>query len=159
MPWGAARIGLSLDFEILSAAELARLVISAEDVYGRLIEVNSMDLVLLSQGMTELNPPSGLQQRIIIQDPVEKALIQNGSLIVSGRARPETDQPLRVMLVGENGHVLGQRLAGISAPVPGDYGHFIAEVPYTVDKSPLHCWWCTKKVGRSLSTHSLPASQ
>ena len=94
VPWDAARIGITLDFEILSAAELARIVVSAEDIYGRLIEVNSMDLVLLSQGMTELNPPTGMQQRIIIQDPVEKALIQNKSLIVSGRARPLTDLPL-----------------------------------------------------------------
>lgn len=132
VPWEAARIGMKLDFEISAAAELGRLVIIAEDSYGRLIEVNSMNLILLSQGITELNPPSGLQQRIIIQDPKEQTLIQGGKLIISGRARPETTQPLRVMLVGENGHILGQRLAGVSIVVPGDYGTFLAEVPYTV---------------------------
>jgi hypothetical protein len=132
IPWDAARIGIPLVFEISSAAELGRLVISAEDSFGRLIEINSMDLVLLSQGMTELNPPSGLKQRIIIQDPVEKALIQNGHLIVSGRARPQYDQPLRVVLISEDGRILGQRLARVSPPVPGDYGNYIAEVPYEV---------------------------
>jgi hypothetical protein len=132
VPWDAARIGIQLEFEISSAAELGRLVVSAEDTYSRLIEVNSMDLVLLSQGMTELNPSNGLQQRMIIQDPVEKALIQGGHLIISGRARPQYDQPLRVVLTSEDGRVLGQRLARVSIPIPGDYGNYIAEVPYEV---------------------------
>ncbi len=132
VPWDAARIGMNLDFEINAAAELGRLVISAEDSFGRLIEVNSMNLILLSHGLTELNPPSGLQQRIIIQDPQEKTLVQGGKLIISGRARPETSQPLRVMLVAEDGRILGQRLAGVTVIVPGDYGTFLAEVPYTI---------------------------
>jgi len=132
VPWEAARIGMKLDFEISAAAELGRLVIIAEDAYGRFIEINSMNLILLSQGMTELNPPSGLQARIIIQDPTEQTLIQGGRLIISGRARPESNQPLRVMLVGEDGRILGQRLAGITILVPGDYGTFLAEVPYAV---------------------------
>lgn len=134
VPWDAARIGMSLDFEINAAAELGRLVVSAEDSFGRLIEVNSMNLILLSHGMTELNPPSGLQQRIIIQDPLEQTLIQGGKLIISGRARPETTQPLRVMLVAEDGRILGQRLAGVTILVPGDYGTFVAEVPYSVSE-------------------------
>jgi hypothetical protein len=132
VPWDAARIGMPLDFEISAAAELGRLVISAEDSFGRLIEVNSMNLILLSQGITELNPSSGLAQRIIIQDPPEQTLIQGGKLIISGRARPETAQPLRVMLVGEDGRILGQRLAGVTVLISGDYGTFMAEVPYSV---------------------------
>jgi hypothetical protein len=132
VPWDAARVGMNLDFEISAAAELGRLVISAEDSFGRLIEVNSMNLILLSQGITELNPSSGLQQRIIIQDPLENTLIQGGKLIISGRARLDTTQPLRVMLVAEDGRILGQRLAGVTTLVPGDYGTFMAEVPYSV---------------------------
>jgi hypothetical protein len=132
--WDSTRIGISMDFEISAAAELGRLVISAEDTFGRVIESNSMNLILLSQGMTELNPASGLQQQIIIQDPGELALIQNGHLIVSGRAHPKFDRPLRVMLVAEDGRVLGQRLAGVNISVPGDYGAYIAEVPYEVQE-------------------------
>ncbi len=132
IPWNTARIGFNMDFEIRAAAELGRLVVSAEDSYGRLIEATSLDLILMSQGASEINPPTALQQRIIIQDPTEKSLIQTGKLIVSGRAKPATNQPLRAMLVGENGKILGQRLAGIFTPIPGDYGSFIAEVPYSV---------------------------
>ena len=132
IPYTAARLGVPFDFETNAAAELGRLVISAEDLYGRLIEVNSVNLVLLSQGMTELNPPTALQQAIIIQEPQETTLIQNGRLIVTGRARPASNQPLRVMLLGEDGHILGQRLAGVPIPIPGDYGTYVAEVLYTV---------------------------
>jgi hypothetical protein len=132
VPWQSARVGVTMEFEISSAAELGRVVVSAEDAYGRLIEVNSVNLVLLTQGMNEFNPPSALQQRIIIQEPGENALIQNGHLIVTGRAHPESAQPLRVMLVSEDGRILGQRLAGVAIAIPGDYGTYVAEVPYTV---------------------------
>lgn len=132
IPWNTARIGFNMDFEISAAAELGRLVVSAEDSYGRLIEANSIDLILMAQGMSEINPPGGLQQRIIIQDPPEQSVIQTGKLIVSGRARPATNQPLRAMLVGEDGKILGQRLAGLVVQIPGDYGVFIAEVPYSI---------------------------
>jgi len=130
--WQVAKIGISLDFEIRSTAEEGRLVVSMEDDHGRLIDVNSVHLILLSQGVTELNPATALWQRIIIQEPAPKALIQGGSLIVSGRAKPDINQPIKVLLIGEDGKILGQRLASLSTPIPGDYGNFIAEVPYNV---------------------------
>jgi hypothetical protein len=74
-----------------------------------------------------------LWQRLIIEEPVPQALIQGGKLIISGRALPNNpEQPLRVMLVAENGQVLGQRLAGVEFQKPGNYGKYVAEVPYTV---------------------------
>jgi hypothetical protein len=133
VPWQEARIGTELEFEINGISELGRLLISVEDEYGRLIDANSVNLILLSQGFTELKPYSALWQRIIIQEPVPRALIQGGMLIVSGRVRPtNSEQPLKVLLMDEEGHVLGQRLANMTIPIPGDYGSFAAEVPYTV---------------------------
>lgn len=133
IPWQAARVDVDLDFEVSGAGELGRLVVSLEDVYGRLIDVNSVNLILLSSGQTELNPATALQQRLVIQEPTPKALIQGGKLIVSGRALPNRpDQPLRVMIIGEDNRILGQRLARVNVTIPGDYGVFIAEVPYTV---------------------------
>jgi len=132
VPWSASRIFESLEFEINGVAELSRLVISVEDQFGRLTDVNSVNLILLSTGMAEFTPTSALWQRIIIQEPQPKALIQGGKLIVSGRTRPNSDKPLRVTLVTEDGRLIGQRLAGASITIPGDYGTFISEVPYTV---------------------------
>lgn len=133
IPWEVARIGVDLEFGISAAAEAGRLLVSVEDVFGRLIDVNSVNLILISTGQSEFNPPTALWQRLIIEEPVSQALIQGGKLIISGRALPNNpDQPLRVMLVGEDGQILGQRLAGFEPEKPGDYGKYIAEVPYTV---------------------------
>jgi len=132
VPWKSARIGFELEFEISGVAEEGRLVINVEDPFGRLIDVNSVNLILLSEGVTDLNPPTAMLQKIIIQDPAPQALIQGGKLIVSGRALPNLDQPLKLMLISEEGKVLGQRLAKVEFPEPGNYGTFVAEVPYTV---------------------------
>ncbi|MBN2550939.1 MAG: hypothetical protein JXB15_17380 [Anaerolineales bacterium] len=132
LPWQVGNVNTTLDFEISGAAETGRLVISVEDVFGRLIDVNSVNLILLSTGVTELNPPTAVNQKIVIQEPAPKALIQGGLVYVAGLAQPNKDLPLRVALIAEDGRVLGQRLAGVSIPVPGGYGFFAAEVPYTV---------------------------
>jgi hypothetical protein len=133
IPWEIAKVGVDLDFGISAAAEAGRLVVSVEDQFGRLMDVNSINLILISVGQSELNPPTALWQRLIIEEPVPLALIQGGKLFISGRALPnDPHQPLRVMLVGEDGRILGQRLAGVEAEKPGDYGIFITEVPYTV---------------------------
>jgi hypothetical protein len=133
IPWETAKVGVSLEFEIRATAEAGRLVVSVEDKFGRLIDVNSVNLILLSTGETELNPATALLQRIIIQEPVPKALIQGGNVVVSGRALPNNpQQSLRVMLIAEDGRILGQRLAGVDIQIPGDYGFYKAEIPYLV---------------------------
>lgn len=133
VPWDIAKIGVDLDFGISAAAEAGRLVVSVEDPFGRLIDVNSVNLILLSVGQSEITPPTALWQRLIIEEPVPNALIQGGKLYISGRALPnDPSQPLRVMLVAEDGRILGQRLAGVTFEKEGNYGTYIAEVPYSV---------------------------
>jgi hypothetical protein len=132
IPWQIAGIDIDLDFEIRSPAELGRLVISVEDSFSRLVDVNSVNLVLLSSGETVLNPASALWQRIYIQEPTQNSLIQGGVLTVAGLARPESDQFLRVSIIDESGRIVGQRLTGVGPSAPGGYGAFTVEVPYTV---------------------------
>ncbi len=133
IPWEVAKIGVSLEFEIHAVAEEGRLVVSVEDSFGRLVGVNSVNLILLSTGMNEVKPATALWQRLIIQEPAPKTLIQGGKLIVSGRALlNDPAQQLRVMLIGEDGRILGQRLARVDVIIPGDYGTYLAEVPYLI---------------------------
>jgi hypothetical protein len=132
LPWHVATLLFDLEFEIKAAAEAGRLVISVEDIYGRLMDLNSVNLILLSTGATELNPATALYERIVIHEPIPNSLIQGGVLIVSGLAQTSSDQPLRIALLGEDGRTLGNRLAGAKADLPGGYGEFSAEVPYTV---------------------------
>ena len=121
-----------IDFEIKGVAETARLVISVDDAYGRVKGLASEELILLSMGDSDLNPPGDFLEPIVIQEPEPKVLIQGGSLAVTGLVRTSSEQPLLVELITTDGKVIGNRLAGI-APEPAN-GHrlFAAEVPYAV---------------------------
>lgn len=132
LPWHVATVTMIMDFEISAAAETGRLVITVEDVDGRLVDVNSVNLILLSSGMMEVNPASALQEAIVVQEPAPKALIMGGTAYVTGLAKPGSDQPLKIALISQDGHILGQRLAAVDIPIPGGYGVFAAEVSYQV---------------------------
>lgn len=132
IPWHVATLLLDLEFEIKAAAEAGRLVISVEDIHSRLIDLNSVNLILQSRGATQLNPATALYERVVIHEPISNSLIQGGALIVSGLALTSSEQPLRIALISEDGRTLGNRLAGVHAITPGSYGDFFAEVPYTV---------------------------
>jgi len=132
IPWSTATVSTEMEFEIRLAAEYGRLVISVEDAYGRLMDVNSVNLVLLQFGDSELNPATALWQVIQIDEPQPQTLIQGGSVYVSGLARPNTSNPLFIQLVGQDGQNLGHRLAAVEISIPGGYGTFAADVPYSV---------------------------
>lgn len=134
IPWSTTTVGTDLDFEISLAAEYGRLVISVEDSYGRLIDVNSVNLVLIKFGDSELNPATALWQVIQIDEPRAQTMLQGGSVFVSGLARPNTENPLFVELLSQDGLNLGHRLAAVEVRVPGGYGTFAAEVPYSVSE-------------------------
>lgn len=130
------RIGLSetVDFEISAVAETGRLQISTYDRFGRIEALTSVDLILLSIGEADLNPPAPLTKPIIIQEPLPNKLIQGGQVFVSGLARLSSDQPLLVELIAANGSVPGYRQAGVTVDPQGGYTPFMVEVPYQVSE-------------------------
>lgn len=134
LPWYVATVNMNLEFEISGAAEKGRLVVSVEDAYGRMIDVNSVNLILLSTGVTELNPAGALQEAIVIQEPAPKSLIIGGAAYITGIAKPNSSDPLKIVLIAQDGRILGQRLAAVTIPTPGGYGVFAAQVTYTVSE-------------------------
>lgn len=128
----STEITFKLDFEIAAAAELGRLVLTTQDAFGRLLAVNSVNLVLMSVGEPEINPPTALYEPLVVQTPAAMELVHGGTLILTGVARPDTDKPLRVQLVDEDGRVVGQRLAAVTRDPDGGYGPFAVDVPYSV---------------------------
>lgn len=128
-----ANLPMKIEFEIAAAAELGHLVISTFDAFNRLQAVNSVNLVLLSNGEAEWNPTTTLHEPVVILQPESKALISGGVLIVSGVARTTPGQPLRVELVTEAGKIVGHRLAAVETPADGGWGPFTAEVAYKVE--------------------------
>lgn len=125
-------------FEIRQVGEAARLQITTFDTFDRILAFNSVDLVLLSFGENDINPASGLLERIQIVEPLPNKLIQGGMLVVTGQVHPVSSQPLLIELTTAKGQVVGYRLASIisneepEAALRGDYLTFRAEVPYTV---------------------------
>jgi hypothetical protein len=123
----------ALDFEISAAAETARLVISTYDTHSRLYALRAVDVILLSMGEDDLNPPGGDQESVMIQEPLPNKLIQGSTLFVNGLTSLSPEVPLLIELVTTQGKVVGYRLAGISPDTEGGYLPFSAEIPYQVD--------------------------
>lgn len=121
-----------IDFEIKGVAETATFVVSVDDAYGRIKTLTAQEVILLSIGDTDINPPGDLLEPIVIQEPTPKVLVQGGALIVSGLVRTASDQPLLVELVATDGRVIGNRLAAISPEPEGGHRLFAAEVPFKV---------------------------
>ncbi len=136
LPAGAWAVLLTdLEFEIAGVAEAGRLQISVDDEYGRTTALNSVPLILLSLGDNDITPPIDVLAPISIQQPQRKTLVQGGTLLVSGIARPGSDQPLMVKLLSTEGQELGMRLAKVNDPIQNGYGSFVVEVAYSVEKT------------------------
>lgn len=123
-----------IQFEISRVSELAMLRVSVLDKDGRLAWVNSVDLILLSLGTSEITPKGDLGEPIIIQEPTPNHLIVGGTVIVSGWVRPSEDV-LLMELVTSDGTVVGYNEAFITPRDDGGYVPFTVEVPYSLEKS------------------------
>jgi hypothetical protein len=133
-PTGAqANLVTDIDFEIKGVAETATLVISTDDWYGRIKTLSSEDLILLSVGDSDINPPGDHLAPIVFQEPTPNILIQGGTFIVSGLVRTATDLPLLIELITTDGKVIGNKLAGITPGQAGQHRTFAAEINYKVD--------------------------
>jgi len=122
-----------LDFKIPGVAETARLEVSTQDVYGRLTALSSTDVILLTEGDADINPPLDLYEKIIIEEPIPNTLVQGSSLIVKGYTRYADQGQLLVQIVNYQGGVVGSKIIGISdQELELGYHFFAGEVPYQV---------------------------
>jgi hypothetical protein len=130
-------ISEDVEFSISAAAETARLQISTDDEQGRVMALASVDVLLLSMGDDDLNPPADLLEALIIREPIPNTLIQGGKVVVTGLVRTSGDQPLLIELLDTKGVVVGYRQAVVTVPADPwanqGYATFSAEVPYSVD--------------------------
>lgn len=122
-----------MDFSITAAAELARLSVSTRDYAGRLISLQSVDVVLMMVGNDDVNPPVVTQEPYIIRYPESAQVVNGGTLILYSLVRPVNSSPLLVEVIDDTGKVVGSR--EFSVPVPtGDLSHtpMVLEIPYSV---------------------------
>lgn len=126
---------MKIDFELPRSAEPGRLYMRLEDPAGIPLVVNSVNLILLTDGEMKLRPASS-QPVILIQQPEPGSSVQGGTLIVAGATRLlQPQQPLRVQLISLTGKVIGQRLSSTSSDSINGLFSYTAEVPYQVTGS------------------------
>lgn len=111
----------SLPFQARGAAELGRLTLTTRDEHGRLTAVQSVHLLLLSEGLEVINPPGDLSERCVIESPAAGKRVSGGTVSVSGEMRPYNSLPLVVELVAEDGSVLASQLV----PIEPNYGYYV----------------------------------
>jgi hypothetical protein len=122
-----------LNFRVEGLSEVGRLEISITDEFGRVQAYNSVDLILLSMGETDRNYMPEVQERVIIQYPLDNYMVQGSSLLVSGMVRTTTEQPLILTLIDEDGQLVGEGSASVVLAENGEFGLYIGEIPYQVD--------------------------
>ena len=116
-----------IPFQIRAAAEVGILQISTRDRAGRIQSLNTVRLILLSSGSSQINPAGiNIYERVVLYDLPPKSNVSGGVLTLQGRYLPFNRQPLILELVGLDGKVLGLRVltfsnldtAGILTTIP-----------------------------------------
>lgn len=131
-PYKWAAFYWELSYHIDSVGELGRLSLSTQDEYGRLTAVNSVHLLLLSDGQSILTPPDNLKERCVIEQPAAGQRLSGGILTVSGKMRPYNNLPLTVDLVARDGAVIGTQLVPITPAADDSYVPFHAALQYRI---------------------------
>jgi hypothetical protein len=131
-PYTLALFSVTLPFQIQAAGELARLTLSTQDQYGRTTAVNSVHLILLSDGLSIVNPSGDLRERCIIEQPAPGRRYGGGTLLVYGEMRPFNNVPLVIELVTREGNVIASQAVPIAPAADDGYVPFYANLPYSI---------------------------
>lgn len=129
-------IAPEITFELLAPAELARLIVSTRDRFGRISALTSTDLILMQMGEDQIYPAGYDREPYIIRAPIEKQVISGGLLQITALARPVNENPLIVELLDEQGAVLASESLELIFPT-GDLSHtpFDVVLSYAVSQS------------------------
>ena len=131
-PYKWAYFTVNLPFTINNPGELGRLTLSTQDDNGRLVAVNSVVLLLLSEGASIINPHGNLRERCVIDLPKVGKHVSGGVLSVAGEMRPFNSLPITVEIINPDGTTLGTQSVTLPAAQGDVYLPFRADFPYRV---------------------------
>lgn len=132
-PGRAGNFVARVEFDTPYVAEAARLEVSTQDPrYGRLAQLASVDLVLLSTGTPRVHPQLDGPEKLAILSPQEGALIQGGVVQVRGAGWAASDQPLTIELLDRNGSPLARQPIWFDSAVIGQAGSFSVDLSYQI---------------------------
>lgn len=127
---GGDPLNLKIPFEIRAAGETATVQVSTKDAHGRVQSLNSVQVLLLSTGASQVTPPGNdIYERVAFYDLPIDAHISGGTLAVKGRYAPMNDKPTILELVADDGTSLGLRVLDLTG---GDGEYFNTTIPYKV---------------------------
>ena len=122
-----------IDFSIQVLAETGRLEVKVFDSSGRIWALNSVYLILLSGGITDRNYAPENQDRIQLQLPMPgQRQVDSSPLFISGMVRTQSDEPLTIWFIDENGTTVGEGQASVVLTPGSPYAQFVGEIPYQV---------------------------
>ena len=127
-------ISPTMDFSITAAAEFARLSVFTRDYAGRLISLQSVDVVLMVVGNDDVNPPIVTKEPYVIRYPEPAQVVSGGTLTLYSLLRPVNSSPLLVEVIDDTGKVIGSREFAVPQPAENlSHTPMVLEIPYTVD--------------------------
>ena len=104
---------IKIPFEIPAAAEVARLTVSTLDKQGRIQSLNSVRILLLSSGASEINPPGNPSEPVGVVSPLAEASVSGGVVAVKGDVWPFNLNPVIFELVDPNGKSIAARIVSV----------------------------------------------
>lgn len=126
-----SRVAEEIRFEIPAASEVARLQISTQDEFGRLMSLNSVRVLLMAVGDSQFTPVYEPLERVVLRFPRREAEVAGGDVRIVGMIRPLNNGPVVLELVDRRGTVIASRLLYFDASLT-EYQHFETNLPYQV---------------------------
>jgi hypothetical protein len=126
-------LAVKIPFEIRAAAEIGVIQISTRDHLGFLQSLESVRILLLSNGASQINPPGNtIYERVSLYHLTPKSVANSGRVSVDGQITPYNHQPVILELISEAGTTLGTRV--LIFPTL-DQQQFSTTIPYKVGQS------------------------
>jgi hypothetical protein len=120
---------IKIPFEIPGTAEMGRLTVSTLDKQGRIQSLNSVRLLLLSTGNSEITPPGNPSEPVGVFSPEAEEPISGGVVYLKGDIWPFNLNPVVVELIDPEGKSIALRILSVKdiQPQPLD-----TTLPYKV---------------------------
>ncbi len=144
-------------YEIRAAAEIGILQVTTRDSTGVLMALNTTRVLLLSSGMSQINPPgNNIYERVALEMPSARAIVSGGALMVKGVYLPLSSQPLVLELVDANGKSLNA--TRVLTVTDLDSQTINTTIPYKVD-SPTQAYLVIHQLDDTLKAPVFFSSQ
>ncbi len=125
---------IKIPFEIRAAAEVGRITVSSLDKAGRVQMLNSVHVLLLSSGNSEINPPGNPSEPVGVFSPLLKETASNGVLNVRMDVWPFNLNPVILELIDPDKKSISLRILNMKSVNPQ---LFETTLPYKVTEPTL----------------------